>query len=65
MKVKVIKKFEIMPGKFLYPSDAILEVMEIYALKGIKQRKLISTDKPELNPVVKTVKSKTKNKKED
>ena len=65
MKVKVIKKFEIMPDKFLFPSDAILEVMEIHALKGIKQGKLISIDKPELNPVVKTEKVKTKNKKED
>ena len=64
MKVKIIKKFEIVPGRVLEPSNEIIIMLDEYAYPAIKKGFAISIDKPELNPVKKVTKVKTKDNRE-
>ena len=65
MKIKIIKKFEVKPGKFLYPTDNTITVLDKVGYGAVKRGFALSIDKPEINPVKSETKTvTTKNKKE-
>ncbi len=57
MKIKIIKKFEIMPDKWLTVTGNIITVRETAGYRAVKGGYAISIDHPELNPVKKAKKA--------